>query len=77
MEVPEIWTQVPNGAEPLREKALSQGDAPGRGCREEHEFRKPGPGGPERRNQQDLLLILPDLAQCLCEEAQWGKRILA
>ncbi len=36
-------------------------------CRKEHEFWKPSPGGPERRNQQDLLLVLPDLAQCLGE----------
>ncbi len=69
---------MPNGAEPLRETVLSQGDAPGRGCREEHEFWKPSSGGPERRNQQDLLLVLPVLAQCLCEEeSNWGKRILA
>ncbi len=26
---------------------------------------------------QDLLLVLPDLTQCLCENAHWGKRILA
>ncbi len=40
MEVPEIWTQVPYGAEPLRKEVLPQRDAPGRGFREEHEFRK-------------------------------------
>ena len=76
MEVPEIWTRVPNGAKPLREKVSPQGDAPGRGCHEEHEFRKPGPGGPVRRNQQDLFLVLPDLAQCLCEQAHWGNAYL-
>ncbi len=75
MEVPEIWTRVPHGAEPLRKKVLPQRDVPGRGCCEELEFRKPGPGGLVRRNQQDLFLILPDLAQCLCEKAHWGKRI--
>ncbi len=48
-----------------------------RGCHEEHEFRKPGPGRPIRRNQQDLFLVLADLAQCLCEKAHWGKRKLA
>ncbi len=41
---------------------VSQEDAPGRGCHEEHESRKPGPGGAERCNQQDLLLVLPALA---------------
>ncbi len=55
---------------------VSQEDAPGRGCHEEHESRKPGPGGPERRNQQDLLLVIPALAKCLCEQTHWGKRIL-
>ncbi|XDV25371.1 hypothetical protein PO909_029296 [Leuciscus waleckii] len=30
-----------------------------------------------RRNQNDLLLVLPDLAQGLCKKAHWGKRILA
>ncbi len=63
MEFPEIWTGVPYCAEPLRKKVLSLGNAPGRGCREEHEFRQSGPGGPVRRNQQDLFLIVPDLAQ--------------
>ena len=29
------------------------------------------------RNQKDLLVVLPDLAQGLCEKAHWGKRILA
>ncbi len=48
-----------------------------RSCHEEHEFRKPGPGGPRRRNRQDLFLVLADLAQCLCEKAHWGKRKLA
>ncbi len=51
-----------NGAEPLRKKVLPQRDAPGMGCYEKHEFQKPGPGGPVRRNQQDLFLVLPDLA---------------
>ncbi len=67
MEVPEIWTRVPYGAEPLREEVLSQRNLPGRCCREENEFGKPVPGGPKRRNQQDLFLTLPELAQCLCE----------
>ncbi len=43
-----------------------------RGCHEEHEFRKPGPGRPIRHNQKDLFLVLTDLAQCLCEKAHWG-----
>ncbi len=55
---------------------LPQRNGPRRGCREENEFGKPGLGGPERRDQQDLLLVLPDLAQCLCEQAHWGKCIL-
>ncbi len=54
-------------AEPLREKVLLQRNAPGRCCREGNKFGKPGPGGPVGRNQQDLLLVLPELAQCLCE----------
>jgi len=29
-----------------------------------------------RRNQHDLFLVLPDLAQGLCKKAHWGKRIL-
>ncbi len=77
MKVPQIRTRVPNGAKPLRKEVLPQKNAPGRVCREENEFGKPGPGGPVRRDQQDLLLVLPDLAQCLCEQAHWGKRILA
>ncbi len=67
MEVTQIWTRVPYGAEPLREEVLSQRNAQGRCCREENEFEKPGPGEPKRRNKQDLLLVLPELAQCLCE----------
>ncbi len=58
---------MPYGAEALREEVLPQRNAPGRGCREGNEFGKPVPGGPVRRNQHDLLLILPELAQCLCE----------
>ncbi len=46
MEVPQIWTRVPYGAKPLREEVLSQRNVPGRCCREENEFGKPGPGGP-------------------------------
>ncbi len=38
--------RVPYGAEPLREEVLSQRNVPGRCCREENEFGKPGPGGP-------------------------------
>ncbi len=76
MEVPQVWTRVPNGAEPLRKEVLPQRNGPGRGCREENEFGKPGPGGPERRDQQDLLLVLPDFAQCLCEQAHWGNAYL-
>ncbi len=49
---------------------LPQKNGPGRGCREENEFGKPGPGGPVRRNHKDLLLILHDLAQC--EQSHWG-----
>ncbi|XDV44702.1 hypothetical protein PO909_012943 [Leuciscus waleckii] len=30
-----------------------------------------------RRNQYDLLLVLPDLAKGLCKKAHWGKRIFA
>ncbi len=40
MEVPQVWTRVPNGAEPLRKEVLPQRNAPGRGCREENEFGK-------------------------------------
>ncbi len=29
MEVPQVWTQVPNGAEPLRKEVLPQRNAPG------------------------------------------------
>ncbi len=54
-------------AERLREEVLPQRNVPGRCCREGNEFGKPSPGGPMRRNQQDLLLLLPELAQCLCE----------
>ncbi len=77
MEVPQIWTRVPCGDEPLREEVLPQRNAPGRCCREGNEFGKPGPDGPMWCNRQDLLLILSELAQCLCEYANWGKRILA
>ncbi len=56
MDVPEIWRWVPYGVVPLRKEVLPQRDMPGRGCCEEHEFRKPGPDGPVRRNQQDLFL---------------------
>ncbi len=49
---------MPYGAEPLREEFLPQRNAPGRCCREGNEFRKPGPGGPMWRDQQDLLLVL-------------------
>ncbi len=49
-------------AEPLREEVLPQRNAPGRCCREGNEFGKPGPGGQMGRNQQDLLLVLPELA---------------
>ncbi len=77
MKVPQIWTRVPYGAEPLRKEVLPQRNVPGRGCCEENEFGTPGLGGPVRRDQQDLLLVLRDLAQCLCEQAHWGKRILA
>ncbi len=76
MEVPQVWTRVPNGAEPLRKEVLPQKNGPGRGCRGENEFGKPGPGGPERRDQQELLLVLPDFAQCLCEQAHWGNAYL-
>ncbi len=67
MEVPQIWTRVPYGAKPLREEFLPQRNAPGRCCREGNEFGKPGLGGPMGRDQQDLLLILPELSQYLCE----------
>lgn len=49
IKVPEVWEQVPN--------------PPGRGCREE--LWEPGLGGPLRRNHQDLLLVLPNLAVSL------------
>ncbi|XDV15103.1 hypothetical protein PO909_015243 [Leuciscus waleckii] len=61
----------------MREKVFPQRNRPRRGCREKHELCKPSPVGPIRRNEQDLLLVLPDLAQCLCERAHWGKRIFA
>ncbi len=40
---------------------IPQGNPQCRGCCKKHEVSKPGPGGPERRNQKDLLLVLPDL----------------
>ncbi len=64
------WCRAPE------KEVLPQRNGPGRGCREENEFGKPGPGGPERRDQQDLLLVLPDFAQCLCEQAHWGNAYL-
>ncbi len=64
------------GAEPLRKEVLLQRNVPGMSCREEVEFGKPGPGGPVCRNQQDLLHVLPDLAQCLCEQAHGGNAYL-
>ncbi len=73
---PVIWTRVPRCRAPEKGGPSSEGCAR-RGCHEEHEFRKPGPGRPIRRNQQDLFLVLADLAQCLCEKAHWGKRKLA
>jgi len=36
-----------------------------RGCHKGHQVKKTGPDGPERHNHQDLLLVLPELAQCL------------
>ncbi len=63
IEVPQIWIWVPYGAVPLREEVLPQRNAPGKGCREGNEFGKPGPGGPVQSDQQDLLLVLPELAQ--------------
>ncbi len=56
---------MPYGAEPLREEVLPQRNVPGRCCREGNQFGKPGPGGPMERNQQDLLLVLPELASRL------------
>ncbi len=50
---------------------------PGRSCREEHKFWGPGPIGPGRCHKQDLLLLLPDLAQHLCKKAHWGGCIFA
>ncbi len=61
---------MPYGAKPLSKEVLPQRNAPGRGFHEENEFGKPGPGGPVRRNQQDLLLVLIDLAQCLCKQGE-------
>ncbi len=56
-----IWCRAPERGGPFSEECtrevLSRGN----------EFGKPGPGGPVGRNQQDLLLVLPELAQCLCE----------
>ncbi len=48
-----------NGAEPLRKKALAQRHAPGRGCRQEHEFRKPGTDGPIRHKPAGPVLRSP------------------
>ena len=77
MEVPKIGTRVPQGAPSLRKEVLPQRYGPRRCCREESEFGEPGPGGPVRRDQNDLLLVLPDLAQGLRKKAHWGKRIFA
>ncbi len=77
MEVPQVWRWCQMVPSPWERIVLPQRNGPGRGCREENEFgRKPGPGGPERRDQQDLLLVLPDFAQCLCEQAHWGNAYL-
>ncbi len=54
-----IWCQAPERGGPSRGKDLL--------CHEGNEFGKPGPAGPMGRNQQDLLLVLPELAQCLCK----------
>ncbi len=69
MEVPQVWTRVPNGGP-------SSEEWPGRGCREENEFGKPGPGGPERRDQQDLLLVLPDLHSVCASRLTGGNAYL-
>ncbi len=68
---------VPVGAPSLRKEIPPQRNLPRRGCREEHQFREPSPIGPVWGYQEDLLLVLPDLAQCLCKKAHWGKRIFA
>ncbi len=67
MKVPQIWTRVPYGGEPLRKEVLPQRNGPGRGCREENEFGKPGrvaaeganPFRKERQDRSDVMLIRP------------------
>ncbi len=46
IEFPQVWTRVPEGAPSVRKQILPQRNRPERGCREEHEFREPGPVGP-------------------------------
>lgn len=50
-------------------RKISQGGAVARVC----EFREPYLGGPVWHNQQDLLLILPDIEQCLGEKSDLEK----
>lgn len=62
---------------PASEKVLPQRNSPGRGCCVMHEARERSMAGQARHDQQDLLSVLPDLVQCLCNQAHWGERILA
>ncbi len=64
------WCRAPEKGGPSSE------EWPGRGCREENEFGKPGPGGPERRDQQDLLLVLPDLHSVCASRLTGGNAYL-
>lgn len=73
MKVPEIQAGMPKDDSSLRKEVHLQGNSPVMGCHEECEFRKPGLVGPQWNNKQDLLLVLADFAQGLCEQARWGK----
>ncbi len=58
-----IKCPVSESVDPSSEE--SQRNLPRVGCPEEHQFREPSLSGPVRRHEQDLPLVLPDLAQCL------------
>lgn len=63
---------------PVSEKGgPSSEDLPGRGHFEDCEFRNPDSVGPKWHNKQDLVLVIPDLAQGLHKKALLRKQIFA